>query len=314
MILAIDLEERFRSRLVRAANRLGREVRFTLDVPARELSKIDVLLYWSTSARDYALCLETLPSLRWVHVPWTGVEWLLKGPVADGRVLLTNSRGTAGIPVAEYAIAAVLAASKDLSLYRENQSRRLWSRRPSREVHGARLLVVGFGSIGKLVAKYARALGMKIDVVTRTPVDAGRSVTVYGPESVERALANADYVVSTLPATAQTHDYFGERLFAAMQPHAWFINVGRGDVVDEAALENALRTGTIAGAYLDVFGKEPLPEDSSLWDVPGLSATPHAASWTDGKFDRSFQLFVTNLKSFSAGSALTNVVDVDNGY
>lgn len=314
MILAIDLEERFRSRLLKAANLIGREVRFTLDLPVEELSKIEVLLFWSTSAVKYTDCLDALPSLRWVHVPWTGVEWLLKGPVADGRIKLTNSRGTAGIPVAEFAIAAVLAASKDLSQYRDDQSHKLWRRRPSHEVNGARLLIVGFGSIGGLVAKYARGLGMKIDVVTRTAVKVARHIRVYGPGSIELALANADYVVSTLPATTQTQDYFGQRLFAAMQPHAWFINVGRGDVVDEAALEHALRMGLIAGAYLDVFKKEPLPEDSSLWDVPGLAVTPHAASSTDGKFNRSFQLFVKNLKAFYDGSTLANVVDVSTGY
>lgn len=269
-----------------------------------------VLLYWAKDRTHADPLIESMDSLEWIHVPWAGVERLMNGPIARGQVVLTNSAKASGIPVAEYVLAAILSISKRFETFIDAQSRGEWATtNPTREVFGSRLLMIGFGDIGKRVAVLAKAVGMVVDVVaTRARREEG--VNVRTLHELPEFLPNADYIVLAVPSTEQTRPLMtAERIACIKNSECWIINVGRGDCIDEDALIEAVRGRTIGGAWLDVVSREPLPPDSTLWRVPSIMITPHVSSWTDQRFDRSFQIFLDNLDRYRSGRPLVNVVN-----
>lgn len=258
----------------------------------------NVLLQWGVDKGHYRAVELAMPALRWVHVPWVGVDWLITQRVESGVVKLTNSPGTASRPVAEYVVACILADLKQLDQHADNHTSRRWMKLQSAEMPERRLLIVGFGSIGHMTARFAAALGMRVRSVTRTPI-ADPACEWVGPmHTLHAELAEADYVLVTLPATSQTVGCFNASAFAAMKPDACLINVGRGEVIDEEALSLALMGGQIRRAYLDVVRQEPLEAANPLWSVDGLLVTSHSASWTRQRFDRSFERFTSYLTNF----------------
>ncbi len=189
------------------------------------------------------------------------------------------------------------------------------SARP-REISGATLGLVGVGSIGSEVAKSAAALGMDVIATRedpRKPVPEGVR-TVFATSELLQMLAESDYVVLTAAVTPATQKMIDEKCLAAMKPSACLINVGRGALLDEAALTNALRSKNIAAAALDVFEKEPLPQDSPLWDMENVLITPHTAGLTDKLWERQYAFFSENLKRFMNGQPLLALVDKQKGY
>jgi phosphoglycerate dehydrogenase-like enzyme len=180
---------------------------------------------------------------------------------------------------------------------------------------GRKLLVVGAGSIGRTIARLARCAGMEVDAIARTArssdEDFGR---VFPSEDLDEALPEADYVVVAAPLTAQTRGMFGAAQFERMKTGARFMNVGRGPIVDEPALIEALRDGRIAGAALDVFSEEPLPEDSPLWEMPQVVVSPHMSGDFVGWLEALGGLFVENFQRWERGDELLNVVDKERGY
>lgn len=269
-----------------------------------------ILLYWAKDRTHAEPLVESMESLEWVHVPWAGVERLMHGPIAKGQVALTNSAKASGIPVAEYVLAAILSISKRFGSFFEAQSRGEWVTTSStREVLGSRLLMIGFGDIGKRVAMLARAVGMVVDVVaTRARCEEG--VNVRALNELPELLPNADYIVLAVPSTEHTRPLMtAERIACIKNPECWIINVGRGECIDDEALIEAVRGRRIGGAWLDVVSREPLPPDSNLWGVPSIVITPHVSSWTDQRFDRSFQIFLDNLDRYRSGKPLVNVVN-----
>jgi phosphoglycerate dehydrogenase-like enzyme len=284
----------------------------------REIADAEVLFGWSLRPRQ----LRAAGKLRWVHSPAAAVHQLIFPEMVASNVVLTNAREVHGPVVAEHAIALVLALAKRLPSAMRSQQQRawgqqaMWEERPRpREVHGATLGLIGLGSIGREVATRARALGMRVVAVREHPEKGSEGVdAVYGPADLDPMLAEADYVMIAAPITSATQSLFDSARLAHMKPDAYLINVSRGQLVDEGALAAALRQKKIAGAALDVFSVEPLPQDSPLWGLDNLLITPHTAAVTEKLWERHYALMRENLRRYLAGEPLLGVVDKTKGY
>lgn len=277
---------------------------------AERLPSADVLLVWdftSTAVRD-AWPGEG-PRPRWVHTASAGVDHLMCPELVASDTRVTNARGVFDRPIAEYVAALVLTMAKDLPRTLELQREGVWRHRESQRVAGTRACVVGSGPIGRAIVATLKALGIVTALVGR------RSRTgIHGPDDLDRLMARADWVIAAAPLTAETQGMFDARRFGVMQPSARFINIGRGPLVVEEALVEALTKRWIAGAALDVFDTEPLPPDSPLWHVPGLIVSPHMSGDTIGWRDELGAQFVEMYERWDAGRSLTNVVDKQRGY
>jgi phosphoglycerate dehydrogenase-like enzyme len=223
----------------------------------------------------------------------------------------------------------ILAVSRRLPGLMELQRERTWQPLEGVELRDVTVGIVGLGSIGRAVGALATAFGCRVVAVRRrsepgdqvvAPDDETRSFgalildRVGGPDSLPELLAESDFVVLAAPLTAETEGMIDAAALAAMKPSAWLINIARGRLIDERALLNALRDGTIGGAILDTFREEPLPPTSPFYDLPNVIVTPHT-SWSSGRvLDRSVELFCDNLRRYAAGEPLLNVVDPAAGY
>ncbi|MEU9392604.1 D-2-hydroxyacid dehydrogenase [Streptomyces sp. NPDC048324] len=277
---------------------------------AERLPHADVLLVWdftSTAVRD-AWPGEG-PRPRWVHTASAGVDHLMCPELAASDTVVTNARGVFDQPIAEYVAALVLSMAKELPRTWELQRERTWRHRETQRVAGTRAVVVGSGPIGRTIARLLKALDVTTAIVGRTP-----HTGIHGPEDLDRLIARADWVVAAAPLTEQTYGMFDARRFDVMQPSARFVNIGRGALVVEDALAEALAKRWIAGAALDVFEHEPLAPDSPLWEVPGLIVSPHMSGDTVGWRDELGAQFVELWERWEAGRPLLNVVDKKRGY
>uniref|UniRef100_A0AAU3GZP5 D-2-hydroxyacid dehydrogenase n=1 Tax=Streptomyces sp. NBC_01401 TaxID=2903854 RepID=A0AAU3GZP5_9ACTN len=277
---------------------------------AGRLPDADVLLVWDfTSDAVREAWPGDGPRPRWVHTASAGVDRLLCPELADSPTVVTNARGVFELPIAEYVAGLVLAFAKDLPRTLALQGQRRWHHRETRGLAGTRAVVVGAGPIGREIMRLLHGLGVQVALVGRT---ARR--TIHGVEDLGRLAAGADWVISAAPLTDGTRGMFDARFFGLLQPSAHFVNVGRGPLVVEEALSDALRSHWIAGAALDVFQEEPLSPSSPLWDVPGLLVSPHMSGDTAGWRDRLGEQFVSMYEGWAAGEALPNVVDIQRGY
>jgi phosphoglycerate dehydrogenase-like enzyme len=260
--------------------------------------------------------------MRWVHTGSAGVGAALFPEMRASPVLLTNSAGVMGPPMAETVMAMVLYFARGFDLALESARRREWikdaiyeSDSPVREIGDATMGVVGYGGVGREVARRARALGMRVLATRRAPAGAQGEIEVLsGDEGLRRLLAESDYVALTVPATPETAGLIGRAQLALMKPTSVLINVARGSIVDESALIEALRARRLRGAGLDVFAREPLPSDSPLWTMPNVLITPHVSAVSPGYWRRETDLIVENLRRYLAGRELLNVVHKERGY
>ena len=283
-----------------------------------EAGPIDVIL--RAGRLEGAVFLRLLrahPEVRWVHGTAAGVDALLIPEILETDVILTHSRGIHDRTVSEFSMGLILAAAKHLPEIVEAQSRREWLPIVTTPLTDATLTIVGYGEIGHALAKRARAFDMRILAVRRHPAPDDLADEVVGPDRLHEVLGQADYVVLATPSTPETRRLFGEAEFRAMKPSAYFINVGRGDLVDEEALTRELERGSLAGALLDTFDVEPLPSDHPFWSNPKVVVSPHAGGvrTRPGAFKgRAMNLFMENLAHFQAGEPLRGVVDKKLGY
>ncbi|MGV9788944.1 D-2-hydroxyacid dehydrogenase [Streptomyces sp. NPDC003435] len=274
------------------------------------LPEADVLLVWDFRSRAVRAAWPgegRRPA--WVHTASAGVDHLMCPELAASDTVVTNARGVFDQPMAEYVAALVLAAAKDLPRTVDLQRDHVWRHRETRRVAGTRACVVGSGPIGRAIARTLKALGVTPALVGRVP-----RTGVHGPADLDRLIARADWVIAAAPLTDQTRGMFDAHRFGVMQPSAVFVNVGRGELVDETALAEALRRRWIAGAALDALTTEPLPADSPLWDLPGLLVSPHMSGDTVGWRDELGAQFVELFERWAAGRDLVNVVDKKRGY
>jgi phosphoglycerate dehydrogenase-like enzyme len=253
--------------------------------------------------------------LRWVHIASAGVDPVLFPAIRDSDVVLTNSRGVFDDAIAEYVLGVILAFAKDFAQSFDLQRQTRWLHRESERVAGGRALIVGTGPIGRAIARLLRAAGLRVAGAGRTARENDPDFgTVHASAKLADHLPSADYVVAVAPLTEQTKGLFDAAAFAAMKPSARFINVGRGELVVTGELIEALRTGKIAGAALDVFETEPLPPDSPLWTLPNVLVSPHMSGDFTGWRSTLVEVFAENFDRWVAGKPLRNVVDKQLGY
>jgi phosphoglycerate dehydrogenase-like enzyme len=293
------------------------DVRFSTDEEglAHLLPGTDVVLVWDFRARVLERLWPKAGKLRWVHWASAGVDAALFPGLRDSDVILTNARGVFDHTMAEYVLGLVLCFAKDFPRTVRSQDRREWNFRYTEPIQGKTALLVGTGNIGRAIGAMLRAAGMTVIGVARS-ARAGDPVfgDVRAFNALDDALADADYVINITPSTPDTRGLFSADRFGRMKPGARFINVGRGDAVVETDLEAALRNGVIAGAALDVFGEEPLPGDSPLWELGNLIISPHMSGDTDGSDQMLLAQFVENFERFVNGAPMRNVVDKHKGY
>jgi phosphoglycerate dehydrogenase-like enzyme len=215
------------------------------------------------------------------------------------RIAFASSSGVHAVPLAEWSLFGILALTKGLPRLLRDKLERRWDHYPMGELTGKTVLVVGLGEIGREVARLANAFGMRVLAVRRT-ADAHAA----GPEHLPKLVAEADAVVVTLPLTDETRGLIGREEFARMRDGAILVNVGRGAVVDEEALVEALASGKLAGAALDVFAEEPLPASSPLWELENVLLSPHTAALSIKENERIVELFGENLRRYLRGDVL----------
>jgi phosphoglycerate dehydrogenase-like enzyme len=285
-----------------------------------EIVDAEIVMAWSIRPQQIVAARRLL----WIHSPAAAVNQLMFPELIDSEIILTNAREVHGPVVAEHVIALIFALAKKIPDSVRLQDKHiwgqqmLWDERPRiREVAGATLGLVGLGSIGRAVVKSAKALGMRVIAVREHPEKGSEGADFVfgpGPAQIDEIFRRADYIVLAAPVTASTNAIANAERLALMKRDACLINVGRGALVDEAALALALRERKIGGAALDVFPKEPLAADSPLWDVPNLLITPHTAALTDKLWERHYVLFSENLRRYLAGEPLLAGVDKRKGY
>lgn len=286
---------------------------------AELLSKADVL-YGIPDNRPAALAaaVQANPGLRWVQTMAAGGGSQVKaaGLTADQlqQVVFTTSAGVHGTTLAEFAMFGLLAGAKDLPRMRIQQEERRSDRWTMRQVHEQTVLIVGLGGIGKETARLAKALGARVLGVKRRPQPVPWVDEVFPTEHLSELVGRVDAIILTLPGTAETERLYSAELIAATKPGAVIINVGRGVVIDEPAMINALQSGHLSSAFLDVTAVEPLPQDSPLWTMPQVVLSPHNAALSDQEDRRIAELFADNLHRFLAGDELLNVVDTERFY
>jgi phosphoglycerate dehydrogenase-like enzyme len=309
----------FRERLAREFTNLEIVLRDTYEGIEKDLADAEVLFTISLRPEQFAITRK----LRWVHAPSAAVHQLLFPELVNSDVVITNSREVHGPVVAEHVIALIFALAKKIPQATLLQQKHIWGQEAiwsvgahPREVAGATLGLIGLGSIGRRVAHLAAALGMCV-IAVREHVEKGTPDgvdAVYPPSELDELLRQSDYIVMAAPLIPSTERMMNGARLRAMKPSACLINVGRGPQIDEAALAEALRARTIAGAALDVFEKEPLPDDSPLWSVENLLITPHTAGLTEKLWHRHYELFSDNLRRYLARQPLQFVVDKHKGY
>ncbi|WP_328609218.1 D-2-hydroxyacid dehydrogenase [Amycolatopsis sp. NBC_00345] len=257
--------------------------------------------------------------LRWVHTMAAGgggqvqAAGLTAGELE--RVVFTTSAGVHGGPLAEFAVFGVLAGAKSLPRLNRQQRDREWSGRwTMKQLVDQTVLVLGLGGIGRVVARKLHALGVTVVGVSRRQVAVEGVARVVHPDRLTEVAPDVDAVVNTLPGTAATGHLLGRRVFDALRPGATLVNVGRGSVVDEAALIDALESGQIGFAALDVFETEPLPVDSPLWTHGNVLVSPHTAALDVAEDRRIAELFAANATRLLDGGSLLNRVNTLEFY
>ncbi|WP_243633265.1 D-2-hydroxyacid dehydrogenase [Paenibacillus xerothermodurans] len=278
------------------------------------LKEAEILLGWSSAAADQ--CIQPDSKLRWVQNWNAGVDRLPLASFAAAGILLTNASGVHPYPISETVMGMLLSLTRQLHQCIHNQRQRKWARLGElHEMHGKTVGIVGVGAIGSEVARLCKAFGMQVLGVRRSYAVAEYVDSMVTLDGLDEVLRASDYVVVTLPLTEQTKLLMGRTQFRTMKPSAYYINIGRGGTTDEAALIEALCSGTIAGAGLDVFEVEPLPENSLLWQMDNVIITPHNSGSTVHYNDRAMGIFLNNLRDYTEGKEPQhNRVDLHRQY
>ncbi len=308
LVYAPDDAEAF-ARLVKApARSVVLHVCHTPAEVAGAIEEAEVIYTWGFPTE----LLPRAKRLRWVQTMGAGVDAFLRPGLLPPGVVVTRTIGAHGPWMAEYVVGHLLARLLDLDRVRADQEARRWPMYFPGRLHGKTLGLVGIGAIGRHIARVARALGMRVIGLGRSRRVAPFVERVYPRRDLRTMLGLCDVVVVAVPLTPETRGLIGAAEFRAMTRRPWFLNLGRGPVVDEPALIAALRQERLAGAILDVFAEEPLPPESPLWTMPNVVITPHMAGPTDP--EQVVPTFNENLRRYLAGARLRNVVDRRRGY
>lgn len=271
-----------------------------------EIAHFSTELYPDRSSHFMGACVRA-PHLAWLQSFSAGVDHPVYERLARAGVQVTTGRGAAAPSIAQSVIGSLLALSRDLAGAVHAQRGRRWAPRMSVDIDGRRLGVIGMGAIGSEVARLAAAIGFEVTGLRRRVVG-NEPVTTWGADRLDELLGWADAIVLATPLTESTRRLFDAAAFGAMRRGAWFVNVGRGEAVDEPSLIDALRSGHLGGAALDVFATEPLPADDPLWDAPNLIITAHCSGATERSLRRADDIFLDNLGRWRDGRPLVNTM------
>ena len=279
------------------------------------LEKADAVARADLSDEGLQHVLGAARNLRWIHSWSAGVETLPTDELRERRIVLTNAAGVYAIPIAEWVLTAMLMSVKQAHAMHDAQRERRWAADLQlAELLGKSVLILGLGGIGQAVAERVSAFGMHVWGTNRSGTPVEHVERVITGDSWREVLGEADFVVDTLPLTPATRELIGAAELRMCKPDAWLINVGRGATVDEPALLDALRRGIIGGAAIDAWVEEPLPPDHPAWSTPNLIVWPHHSGSSPANDGRALDLFMDNLKRFSRGDEMLNVVDLEAGY
>jgi glyoxylate/hydroxypyruvate reductase A len=259
--------------------------------------------------------LSRAPNLRWIQSSSSGIgEWVRRLGLVDSAVTVTNAAGIHATPLAEFVVFAMLYFAKRWPRMVEEQRAHHWERCATDSLHGKTLGIIGLGNVGRHVARLARPFGMRVIGTRHSGAADAVADMVYPPDQTETVLRESDYLALCVPLIAETSMLLGSRELAMLKPSAVLINIARGAVVDEAAMIEALRSGRLAGAALDVATREPLEADSPLWDMPNVLITPHSMSTAYDENERLVDLFCDNLRRYLANEPLRNEFNKARGY
>lgn len=280
----------------------------------------EVILHWAGSRDLLRSAFLACRNVRWVHSRSAGIDRILFPELVESAVPLTNGSGVFSPSLGEFALAAILYFAKDFRRMLRNQEAGRWEQFDVDEISGQTVGIVGYGDIGRAVASRVSAMGMKVLALKRhapaspDPLPDPRIDRFYAPSEIDSMLAGCDFVVVATPLTPETRHMISDAAFAAMKPNAVVINIGRGPVIDQAALVRALTQKKIKGAALDVFEQEPIPAGDPVWKLENVLISPHCADHTRDWLDRAMQFFLEQHERFLSGQPLANVVEKHLGY
>jgi D-3-phosphoglycerate dehydrogenase len=253
--------------------------------------------------------------LQWIQSTAAGLDAMIDAPLIERGLKITNASGVHAPQVAEAAWAMTLALTRALPTYFRRQQEHHWEWGNHVDLDGATAGIIGLGGIGRRYAQVAAAFGMRVVAVdAHEPPKPDCVEAMWSLDHLDELLADSDVVLISCPATKATHHLINAERLAQMKPTAFLVNIARGDIIDEEALAQSLRAGRIAGAGIDVCATEPLPAESTLWDVPNLVITPHGAGLSPNRRRRLIEFFCQNLRRYLASEPLLNVVDPRIGY
>lgn len=271
------------------------------------IADVDVLMCFSPPMADHVV--RDAPKLKWIQTLGTGVDNVVDLPSLNKEVLVTNVRGIHGAPVSEATIAYMLSLARDMPRSVHAQDRSTWERWPAQLLAGKTVGILGVGLIAEYLAPICKAFGMTVVGLTGTPRPTPSFDRMVKRDDLVAIAPELDFLVALIPMSAETRNIVGEKVFKAMKPTAYLVNVARGGVVDEAALIKALEAGEIAGAGLDVFAQEPLPPESPLWKTKGITIFPHLGGYSEGYEHRAMPTLAGNMEKYLAGN-LKNMVNI----
>ena len=266
-----------------------------------------------THARSFFSAVRKAPNIKWLHLFNAGVDHPVFSELMAKGIRLTTSAGTTAIPIARTAIAGLLMLSRHFPRWQDAQRRKRWEPiygdTQPQDLDGQTLCILGLGAIGSELARLALMLGMSVIGIRRSPRRGEDPVDeLHPPHVLAELLPRCQWLAVTCPLTPETRGLVDRDKLLSLPKGAGLINVGRGEIIDEPAMIDALRSGHLGGAYLDVFAKEPLPESSPLWDMPNVIISPHNSSMSRGNETRIFNLFLSNLDCWLRGQPMRNEV------
>lgn len=304
------------------ADHTGQELDRTAEQEARwldHMARATIMFDFDATHREDLP--EVAPNVRWIQATSAGIGQFVRRMAYAARMpetVFTTASGVHARPLAEFTLMCMLGQAGGLLPTVHAQRERRWQRFAGTDLEGRTVVVVGYGSIGRQIGRMARAFGVYVIGVKRSPegsdAASAHADELHGPGALAELLPRADFLVLAAPHTEETEGMIGAAELAALPRGAALVNIGRGSLVDEPALVVALREGRLAGAYLDVFAKEPLPANSPLWSMPNVLVSPHSGSTSDKENGRLTTLFCENLGRWRANESLRNVLDVARLY
>jgi phosphoglycerate dehydrogenase-like enzyme len=299
------------------------------ELPEELLPQIEILYTIDTLPSP-----ESIPNLSWIQFHFAGIDHIRNNPLLRSKVRVTTMSGAAMPQMAEFALMSILALGRRLPLMMIDKASKLWAEdrlkrfRPQ-DLRGSTVGIVGYGSVGREIARLCRAFGAKVLATKRdlknledtgfAPEGLGDPNAdlvdrMYPPQALRTMVPECDFLVITVPLTRDTRGLVGEEVLASLKADAFLIDISRGGVVDHGALITALNDGRLAGAALDVYPLEPLPEKSPLWEIPNVIISPHVAGASSHYYEQATELFAANLQRYIEGQTLLNLYDPKLGY